>query len=69
MEFLITRTTDKTVKYVKEINTLEELLDFVHKTRVAQVVLSETDPIDGFTNKKIKTPKYHIEIYDGFREK
>ena len=68
MEFLITRTTDKSVKYVKEISTLEQLLAFVHQTGVAQVVLSETDPIDGFTDGR-KTPKYHIEIYDGFREK
>ena len=68
MEFLITKTTDKSVKYVKEINTLEDLMAFVYQTRVGQIVLSETDPIDAFKNKKIKTPKYTIEIYDGFRE-
>lgn len=74
MKFLITYTTSWGYHEIKEINTLEELIDF-QKEKNENIILEETDKwdIDEYNRKhedKIKKEDIAgtLEIYDGYRE-
>lgn len=80
MNFLVTRTSDDSLGQVKTINTLEELLEFMHKQKEPLIIMnnffykedatkiSNTYEITIQHAKQITTPQYEIEIYDDYRE-